>query len=376
MKRFYTYLLATLVLAAALSSCKVHEWPEPYKPVQINLHLVFDTALPLYKVIPSTGRASTSIDDYDVRYQIAAWLVDENGNYNHEHEPAYRFAFTRDDVLTLDYTMPLQIDHPGQYHLIGWVDYVDQSTDYDKFYITQNFLTIELQGEADTPHVGNNDFRDAFWGEVDVTIPKLEVSEDVQINLTLPMERPLAKFNFITTDLDQFVTRVLEMRTEAARAEAERKAEAEGRAITEEELAEVEPETRVDLDDFRIQFIYTSHMPYVFNAHDNKPINAKNPNTVTFDAKMKSLGNNQAELGFDYVFVNGVESFVDVRLVVYDKDGTFITSTGKAGERVYITRSKLTTMIGEFLTATADGGVGIDPGFDGDDHNWIVKDEQ
>lgn len=372
MKRIYTYLLTTLALVAALTSCKVHEWPEPYKPVQINLSLVFDTALPLYKVIPSTGRASTSIDDYDVRYQIQAWLLDENGKYNTEHDPAYTFTFTRDNVLELEQTLPLSIDHPGNYHLIGWVDYVNRDTEYDKFYITDRFLTIKLQGEEDTPHVGSNDFRDAFWGRVDVTIPKLETSTDYSIDITLPMERPLAKFNFITTDLDQFVTRVLEMRAEAARAEAIRQAESEGRSITEEELADVEPETRVDLNDFRVVFMYTSHMPNIFNAHDNKPIYAVQG--VTFESKMKSIGNNQAELGFDYVFVNGVESSVDVRLAVYDKDGTLITATSEKGERVEITRSKLTTMIGEYLTATADGGVGIDPGFDGEDHNWIVTD--
>lgn len=370
MKRFLTYLLSGLMLSAFLHACKVHEWPDPYKPVQVNLDLVFATELPLYQIVPATGRASTSIDDYDIRYQVWAYLLNENGDYDKEN-PAYKFTFSRDDVLKLDYSTQISIDQPGRYHLICWTDYVDQGSTDHKFYVTESFTTITLRGDSEAAHVGSNDFRDAFWGTTDIEIPKLEISEEVSIDATINMERPLAKFTFISTDLDQFVTRVLELRAEIARARAEEQAAAEGRAITDEELNNTEFETRVNLNDFRIVFTYTAWMPYIFNAHQNKPIYSHDPRTVQFDSKLVDLGNNEAELGFDYFMVNGKSTDTDVSMAVYDKDGTFITS--QEVKKIPLTRSKLTIVKDKFLTAEADGGVGINPDFDGD-HNWVVED--
>ena len=119
-----------------------------------------------------------------------------------------------------------------------------------------------------------------------------------------------------------------------------------------------------------ISMISASSSSMRAGCHRNKPSRTYEPGQ-TFDSKITLLGGDEAELGFDYVFVNGTSSSVWIRLHAYDKDGTHITSIPNYVE-VPITRSKLTTVRGAFLTASAGGGVGIDPDFDGEDYDYIV----
>ena len=68
------------------------------------------------------------------------------------------------------------------------------------------------------------------------------------------------------------------------------------------------------------------------------------------------------------MFVNGTESTVQVALDVRDAAGEVIASIPPID--VPLTRSRYTTVRGPFLTTEATGGVGIDPGFDGE---WNVE---
>ena len=62
--------------------------------------------------------------------------------------------------------------------------------------------------------------------------------------------------------------------------------------------------------------------------------------------------------------VNGHESSVAVCMEVYDPDGELIGSTSTIS--VPTMRGRNTIVRGRFLTSQATGGVGIDPGFDGE----------
>ncbi|MBR2060526.1 MAG: hypothetical protein IJ979_01170, partial [Tidjanibacter sp.] len=77
----------------------------------------------------------------------------------------------------------------------------------------------------------------------------------------------------------------------------------------------------------------------------------------------------EAELGFDYVFVNGHQSWVNVSIAVYDEEGVKVSSTNPI--EVPIVRSKLTTVRHTFLTSMTSEGVTVHPDFDGD-HPYVV----
>ena len=63
--------------------------------------------------------------------------------------------------------------------------------------------------------------------------------------------------------------------------------------------------------------------------------------------------------------VNGKEAAVVVKLALYTPDGQLISVTDNI--TVPLRRSRLTTIYGHFLTEYANGGVVIDPSYDGDD---------
>ena len=275
----------------ALSSCDVHEFPaEEPESHSVVLHLDFRTDLPLYQTIEYTrsGKASAMPGDYDIRYQIRVYKTDSEGGIRSDDYTAV--TVTKDDVTDPDHSVSMEIGE-GSYRFLVWADYVDNGGDADKFYTTGDFKEITLAGES---HCGNNVFRDAFRGEATATVAS---GDGTPQEITVEMERPLARFQFVTTDLETFITNALK--------------EQEARDGAEKEDS---PTKAVNLDDYRIVFRYAGFMPSAFNAFTNKPIDAITG--VSFAGKITRLNEKEAELGFDYVFVNGTESTVPVAVEV------------------------------------------------------------
>ncbi len=355
MSRFIKILLGAMVALLGFS-CNVHEWPEPGDPIELRLKLDFDTDLPQYMVIEHTlnSRASTSPYAYDVRYIVGIHELYSIDSDDYNTTPSYTYVYTKDDVDELNYETMLTLPS-GMWKIVVWADFVEQDSQDDKFYDTSNLAEITIKGA----HEGNNDFRDAFVGYQNVMIPVQENSAGYVIDAVVPMERPLAKFNFISTDLQAFLTRVLSIRAQKM---------SKDETLTPEQLEELYSQLKpssVDYSEFRVVFNYVGFMPHVFDLYRNRPIDALTG--VTFDSSLRVISDDEAELGFDYVFVNGNESAVTLILQTYDKDGTLVSQTSDI--RVPIVRSKLTTVRGQLLTRIASGNVGIDPGFV-DEYNY------
>ena len=196
----YKTAAACALAISALSSCDVHEFPaeEPGKQ-SITLNLEFRTEMPLHQTVEYTrsGGASTNAGDYDIRYQIRVYKTDNEG------EPlsdAYTLITgTKDDVTDLNHSVDIEFEK-GNYRFLVWADYVDGGKEEDKFYATGDFKERTLAGES---HCGNNVFRDAFRGEA---LAAVTPGNDAAQEITVGMERPLARFQFVTTDLETFIT--------------------------------------------------------------------------------------------------------------------------------------------------------------------------
>lgn len=304
--------------------------------------------------------------DYDVRYIVEVYTKPYDRSI--PQRLVMRDVFSRDDVTSLNTSRQMTLAE-GRYEFLVWTDYVDANSLEDKFYNTADFEAITLRGK----HVGNNDFRDAFAGQLIADI--FEETTDVQMVNT----RPMAKFNFITTDLERFVEHMLELKAEAeAEAEAQAQAEAAenggevphvGGTVPDNATADGStsetPSRVIDISEYKVVFRYASSMPNEFNMRMNEPVWVAAPNTITFESTIKKLTESEAELGFDYVFVNGRELTMNVDVEVYDQKGVQVTSLPKAVP-VDLIRSKLTTIRSAFLTAQTSGGIGINPGFNAD----------
>ena len=349
-------LFSSVALAACallcITSCAVHEWPEP-SPADVIVNLDFDTQLPQYKVLNEEGtRASHDGRDYDIRYTIAAYRLLQDGNY--AEEPFLLKVFSKDEIDELNASFRFSIDE-GSYRFYVWTDFVLAGTQSDYFYNTTNFRRISLQGT----HEGNNDFRDAFSGSADLKVIRLG-SKETPSTVTVQMRRPLAKFEFITTDLQEFITKTIEAMI--------RKEEAEAAAKAGETKSDGDTKTPVvDLEKYTVVFFYSGYMPNAYNMMEGKPCDSATG--VKFSSAISAIDNHDARLGFDYVFVNGKESSVMVTVALYDEEGTQLSISRQI--EVPIKRSMLTTVRGSFLMQNTGGGVAIDPGFE-DEFNIYI----
>lgn len=358
-----------------ITSCAVHEWPEP-SPADVIVNLDFDTQLPQYKVLNEEGtRASRDGRDYDIRYAIAAYRLLQDGSY--AEEPFLLKVFSKDEIEELDATFRFSIDE-GSYRFYVWTDFVLAGTQSDYFYNTTNFRRISLQGT----HEGNNDFRDAFSGSADLKVIR-RGSKETPSTVTVQMRRPLAKFEFITTDLQEFITKTIEAMIRKEEAEAAAKAgetKSDG-GDNPEDITPTESETKadgdtktgdtktpvVDLEKYTVVFFYSGYMPNAYNMMEGKPCDSATG--VKFSSAISAIDNHDARLGFDYVFVNGEESSVMVTVALYDEEGTQLSISRQI--EVPIKRSMLTTVRGSFLMQNTGGGVAIDPGFE-DEFNIYI----
>ena len=358
-----------------ITSCAVHEWPEP-SPADVIVNLDFDTQLPQYKVLNEEGtRASHDGRDYDIRYTIAAYRLLPDGSY--AEEPFLLKVFSKDEIEELNASFRFSIDE-GSYRFYVWTDFVLAGTQSDYFYNTTNFRRISLQGT----HEGNNDFRDAFSGSADLKVIR-RGSKETPSTVTVQMRRPLAKFEFITTDLQEFITKTIEAMIRKEEAEAAAKAgetKSEG-GDNPEDITPIESDTKadgdtktgdtktpvVDLEKYTVVFFYSGYMPNAYNMMEGKPCDSATG--VKFSSAISAIDNHDARLGFDYVFVNGEESSVMVTVALYDEEGTQLSISRQI--EVPIKRSMLTTVRGSFLMQNTGGGVAIDPGFE-DEFNIYI----
>lgn len=329
----------------ALVACDVHEFPEECIPpseeeqdtdtgIDVVLRLDYSTELPLYQEVEYTQTRSIT-DGYCLRHLINIYTPESDGSYGRTYSS--QIVVTSDDINQLDTCLTLHLE-PGDYKFIVWTDYIDYGTETDKYYDTSDFSEIFLTDEYE----GSTDYRDAFKGTQTAT-----VYEDYADTVTVEMGRPMAKFEFITTDLDRFIEKIVKRMAEE----------------NETRGADAEASTRaIDLDDYSVVIAYTSYMPYSFNMFTDRPADSKTG--MYFYGKLTELSDTEAQLGFDYVFVNGLATSVQTALYVYDTDGQQIAATSVIS--VPLLRSHLTTVRGEFLTSEAEGGIGINPDYDGE----------
>mgnify|MGYP002932699470 CR=1 FL=1 len=194
----------------------------------------------------------------------------------------------------------------------------------------------------------NNDYRDAFRGTNNITLVA-DIVEHLPDTLDIVMQRPLAKFEFITNDLQEFIDKEIEyLKKEAA---------------TRGENAP----TRVDTDKYKVVFHYSGFMPNTYNINTDKPIDSATG--VMFESRLGILNDNEASLGFDYVFVNGKEAGVSVQIGLYDGEDRQIALSEPID--VSLRRSYHTILRGSFLMQQATGGIVINPDFDGN-HNIVI----
>ncbi len=393
------------MLAIVMNSCDVHEFPEPGEQAEFVLNLHYATDLEewhhAYKV-PGSGTRVSDPDSTrgcvpygDMRYHIRAYRRTENTRAG--GELVREFIFNRS--VSQNYDASFKLDLPvGNYSFYIWSDLVEYETD-DRFYNSSNFSEICIAGDS---HCGNTDHRDTFRGYLDLDLVA-DIYEKDPEQYDVLMQRPMAKFEFVTTDLQEFIEREVrneETRNEEARNEGSRNEQVDEslqidpphkvgtKGITthgistlgeqrpddfqfntsfKADLPAEAPNKTIDIRNYRVVFHYVGYMPNTYNIFNDKPVDSATG--VKFDSKISRFNDKEASLGFDYVFVNGSESSVMVQIAIYDKEGRQVSLTNPI--EVPLRRDLHTVMRGSFLMQESSGGLNINPDFDGD-HNIVI----
>ena len=362
----YNICLAVAVMFAA-SGCSVHEFPHdtatPRHPFLLHLDVTTNLNMDLYQTIEYKTRAEgaddskatpVTLDEFDIRYIVKVYRGDDvTRQFTRNADTTIVLTKTPQSPTDLDEDVSLMLED-GEYKFIAWADYVPRGTVADYFYKTSDFAEIILADRAN--HRANTDFRDAFRGEQDARVDCTGKPAGYSQRATMVMQRPMAKFQFVSTDLDDFITRIVQLKLQQMGLS--------GSDVRNEQ----DVRANIDLNDYKIVFRYTGFMPCSINMYTNKPADAWTG--VWFDSKMAKLSETEAELGFDYVFVNGSESKVSVEVEVRDTDDNVLARINPID--VPVVRNKLTIVRGAFLTATATGGAVINPDFDGE-YNIVIK---
>ncbi|MGM9764084.1 MAG: DUF6562 domain-containing protein [Candidatus Cryptobacteroides sp.] len=334
MKSLRTIMAALLFLS--FSSCAVHEFPDPSLDwYDVDLHLLFDTDIPVYQEIERDFAKSKAVGvTLQRRYIIKAYRSDVR-------DEAGSWVFYRPAGECPDTTVTLHIQD-GNYRLLLWSDFIEDGSESDYFYLTSDFADIRLPDRDG--YKGATDARETFRGDVQI----VSGTKSVDVG----MQRPMAKYIFITTDLGKF------MNNERQKAESR----------VEEQDASNSPDSPVripgvNLQNYGVRFIYSRYMSYSFNMFANRPSDSWTG--ISFETDMDELGGDSALVGFDYIFVNSHDTSIYVSVEVFDRRDGEVLARIPAMD-VPLRRNHKTIVRGDFLSVKAGNVVGIDPGFDGD----------
>ena len=368
---------AALLLTAvfALGGCMVHEWPDESIPAVLEVEMVFDTEFLPLRDVEYTKKTKADPEDFNIRYQIRAYRALKNGGY--DVVPQAEYVFVKSDVSSPDHKVILAIPE-GNYMLRVWADYVDAGRVDDKYYLTDDFRSIMVA----EPYEGDTDFRDAFEGSSEVSVVRVGSMAE-KVHVTVDMQRPLAKFQFVANDFYDLVTKAMEKylnsKEYAAFLQTRRTSQPTPSTTDADCHFDVsttdylpDDDTKAPWDptkapgfnpeDYKIVFYYNSYLPTEYNLLTGKPTDAKMG--MMFSSTLLPLNEDEALIGFDYVIVNGVESSVTLQVALYAPDGEMMSLSNPVV--VPVVRGKVTTVRGKFLTLATGGGIGIDPGFDGE----------
>lgn len=343
MRLFSIYPFFMILLSLFLFACDVHEWPdetpEPPKPGHVSVELRLDftsdrAELPDYKTIVVGATRAADLPSYETRYQVRVFRMGADSLF--ETVPCQTLSFSHAEIESLGYRMTLDLPE-GDYRFMAWADFVEPGGKSDLFYDTEDFASIKLRGE----HVGNNDFRDAFRGVLETGL--YTSTDGGRQKLTVSMCRPLAKFRFVTTDVEEFKEYYL-------------------RSILQNAIpGKDELKDAIDMTKFRIVFLYDGFMPSTYNMHTDRPVDVRTG--VSFPSVLTDIKDGEAIMGFDYVIVGEGDAGVSVTVACHDENGKRLS--GIDGIKVPLQRGRLTTVRGNFLTTRSSGNVQIDSSFDG-----------
>ena len=318
------YLLM-IVLALGIFSCKQDKSGESggdlIKLTGVQVDVVLNMQWTDY---PITRSATLSQSECQRRFIVELW---QGGRKLSRQTVIPRDLVPGQTEITLLQGLYL---NPQEYTLAVWSDFVKLGSTADLYYDTSDLANVSCR----EPYTGNTDLRDCYYCKTELDLRPYANQTDSKVPVILDMVRPLAKYRIIATGLGGF------------------------RQMVQDDYPGV--------TEFDIHFSYNFFFPTGFNILENKLSQSREGVVFTGTFTLPADGVDEVELGSDYIFVNGTDTYIPMSMEVFSPDGTKVISRVQGLEVPY-QRCYLTTVRGGLLKAFVDsGGIVINPDFDGD----------
>lgn len=329
--RMIRYLIMCLPLLL-LSACDVHEWPDTPEYVKLHLCLKYETDMTRWDhmydgtSVIDLGYGETydnHLDNGMIRYIVRTYPVTEEQRTMQDY--TQEFVFYKGISEGYDHEVTLDV-LSGNYNVMIWSDLVRSSED-DYFYNIDSFSEITLQGY----HNGNTNHRDVFCGKNSISLP-INRGNQTHWTINVEMKRPIAKFEIISNDLQEFVE------TKAS-----------------------------NFNQYKAKIQYVGYMPNAYSLFADRPVASITGGV--FDSALTKLTDTEVSLGFDYVFVSGNGTTVTIRIGIYDSEDHLISLSDPI--TIPVKPDYHTILKGRFMTQDTSNGVDIDVDFGGD-YNIIL----
>ncbi len=317
-----TFLLFITLLAGG---CSLHEEPEMTSegelgvdPTAVTLNLNLTMNLSLAERAPVTvTRASENkylrrfiIEAYQDRQVVARQTV-------------YEEDFNRS---SLPVSMKL---HARNYRILVWADYVNAETpEQGLVFDAKNLAFILPAGK----YIGNSRYKDVFAASARVDLTSYRNHWEAEAGLDIELYRPVARYELVAKDVETFLYKL--------------------------SSGGLKGET------FTARVKYSDYLSTGYNLWDDVPKNSLMYMEYKVAFERPAEGTKELKLGFDYVLVSaGETASVPVELEILNEKNELLARTTFS---VPCERGKNTVVRGNFLTSDINGGIGIDPDYEGD----------
>ena len=256
-----------------------------------------------------------------------------------EYDNSYHFVERKVLFADVDAANPQAITtfdvDASMYEVLVWCDYVQEDVREAWYYVTDDLRKVTY---SDHQVTDNND-KDVFTNMLSVDLTGYSCAcKDQEFTYDLMLERPNGRFKCISTDYDEYLKG-----NNAAK------------------------------DDITAVVTYIQYVSAGYDVEQQKPNYFVPTRTFTTSAHIDDDG--MLELCYDYVFVNGKQTNVKINFTFYRGEVSYSDSGEITGDRISswsgilvpLKRNMETVIEGRLLTTSyGSGGVGIEPGFEGE----------
>lgn len=208
-------------------------------------------------------------------------------------------------------------------------DYVNAETpEQGLVYDAENLAFILPAGK----YIGNSRYKDVFAASAMADLTSFRNHWGAETSLDVELYRPVARYELVAKDVATFLNK---LSTGGLKGES-----------------------------FTARVKYSDYLPTGYNLWDDVSKNSLMYMEYKVPFERPADGTKELILGFDYVLTDAGETVsIPVELEILNEKNEVLARTAF---RIPCERGKNTTVRGNFLTSDANGGIGIDPDYDGD----------